>query len=136
MFPYPVVDKVRVNCATCIGACSGHYITNLENYMQEYSAGSAIRARPPSEILAEFFNSERTVQPSDTKLQELKNKCLLPADEIKVYLQHMATTAANREEGARKRKRCFCMYYCIFAWPFISKLWQFAIIKKTAACPS
>jgi hypothetical protein len=72
---------------------------------QKYSAGCAIRARPPSEILAEFFKMENTTEPSEAKLQELKKSCLLPADEIKAYLQHLATTAANRKEGEKKRKK-------------------------------
>ena len=35
MFPFPVVDKERVNCTSCIGECSGDYITDLESYMQK-----------------------------------------------------------------------------------------------------
>lgn len=105
MFPYPVVDKERADCTSCIGECAGHYITNLQSYIQKYSDGLATRSRPPSEILAEFFKIENIVDPSETNLQELKNTCLLPADEIKVYLQHLATTSANRKEGAKKRKK-------------------------------
>ena len=105
MFPYPVLDKTRGNCTSCIGMCHGHYVTNLESYKQIYSDGCAIRASPPSEILAEFFEKENTLEPTGSQLNKLKNMCLLPADEIKLYLQHLATVSANRKEGAKKRKK-------------------------------
>ena len=99
MFPYPVADKVRVNCKSCLGDCHGHFITDLNNYMEKYSNGCAVRARPPSEIIAEFFKETNTCNPNATQLERLQKECLLPADEINVYLKHLATVAANRQKG-------------------------------------
>ena len=73
--------------------------------MEKYSNGCAVRARPPSEIIAEFLKKTNTCNPNATQLERLQKECLPPADEIDVYLKHLATVAANRQEGVKKRKK-------------------------------
>ena len=57
-------------------------------------------AQPPSEIFKEFFQSQKTADPDEDSLKQLMSKCLLSAEEIKIYLAHVALVDKNRMEGA------------------------------------
>lgn len=52
-----------------------------------------------------FFKETNTCDPNATQLERLQKECLLPADEINVYLKHLATVAANRQERVKKHKK-------------------------------
>ena len=113
-FLYPVIDTSRpwkgTNCKTCAPTCYGHYVTDIEQLLQLYSEGKAILSPPPSNILAAFYNCQ-----DDTEvllnmdmcapdLDKLSRKCLLPPDEVKVWLKNLHQVAENRKRGVKKAK--------------------------------
>ena len=64
---------------------------NLSQYLALYLQGKAVLSLPPSQILYDY-------------IKNLADKCLLPPDEVKLWLQHLQQVAGNRKKGAEKAK--------------------------------
>jgi hypothetical protein len=108
LFPYPVIDRERstdVNeCASCGANCAGHYVTDLQRYLDLFSKGKAIRSPPPSQILQEFHSKKKHLTPTESDLKMLAKQCLLPENEIQIWLDHLKQVDNNRKIGAEKAK--------------------------------
>ena len=86
--PLPIADPSRpwghTDCSKCKGFCAGHYLTP-----EETLATNCIAAEPPSYILKKFYNQVKDNQPSDEELKAVSSKCLLPVDEVTLWLEHL-----------------------------------------------
>lgn len=71
-----------------------------------HSAGKAIRAEPPSNILERFFNAYdgSVTSVEEDQLNNLSKKCLLSPDDVKLWLGHLSQVAENRRKGVEKAK--------------------------------
>ena len=82
----------------------------MEQLLQLYSEGKAIRSPPPSNILAACYNCQDDTEAllnMDTcapDLDKLPRKCLVPPDEVKLWLKHLHQVAENRKRGVKKAK--------------------------------
>ena len=108
-FPYPVIDTKRpygLNCNECGNNCYGHYVTNIKELLQMYSAGNAIRAEPPSCIIERFFDSYQGSVSSveDSQITKLSKKCLLSPEDVKLWLDNLSQVSENRKRGIAKAK--------------------------------
>ena len=108
-FPYPVADVTRpwggLNCSSCVGECHGHYVTDITKLLQLFADGKAIRCSPPSEVLLNFHKSLNGRCVEETDVNRLAKKCLLPKDDVKLWLQHLTQLSINRKRGVKKGKR-------------------------------
>jgi len=104
LFPYPVIDATRKGpgCKDCGDGCSGHYVTDLTKYLALYSQGKAVRSPPPSQILQEYNKKNEMFLEVD--IENLASKCLLPSNEVRLWLQHLQQVAKNSRKGAEKAK--------------------------------
>lgn len=103
-FPYPVIDAERPwgkKCQDCGSSCSGHYVTDIDKLLLLHKNRKAIRALPPSLIVEEAFKSKSNQSPS---IQSLAKKCCLKEEEVKMWWDHLTTTATNRARGHEKAK--------------------------------
>lgn len=57
--------------------------------------------QPPSALLRDFFFECRS-NPSDASLKNITKKCLLPENEVRMWLDHFQTVDTNRKRGAAK----------------------------------
>ena len=59
---------------------------------------------PPSVIIQQEFNRLLKVQAqvSDEKITELARQTILPADEVKFWVEHLKGVKNRRKQGARK----------------------------------
>jgi hypothetical protein len=111
-FPYPVSDPCRpwkgTQCKACAPTCYGHYVTNLDQLLELYSKGKAIRSPPPSDIISTYIkcqdNTEAVLNIDRVALDKLSKKCLLPPDEVKIWLSHLHQVTENRKRGVEKAK--------------------------------
>ena len=80
------------------GQCHGHFLK------PEQAIGSTLSAmrHPPSTLLKEFHQNLKGASPTQTQLLEMSKKCLLPINEVEMWLEHLTTIAANRKRGAAK----------------------------------
>lgn len=108
LFPYPVIDETRSKdgneCSTCGINCSGHYVTDLQKYLVLYSEGKAIRSPPPSQIIHEFHSKNKDLNPSEVDVKQLAKTCILPMNEVEIWLDHLKQVDKNRKMGAEKAK--------------------------------
>ena len=58
--------------------------------------------KPPSTILKEEFNSLKEEDPSESLLEEVAKKTLLPVNEVILWFDHLKTVQTNRKRGAQK----------------------------------
>ena len=100
--PLPIPDPERpwgkADCNDCGGQCHGHFLK------PEQAIGSTLSAmrHPPSTLLKEFHQSLKGASPTQAQLLEISKKCLLPINEVEMWLEHLSTIAANRKRGAAK----------------------------------
>ena len=59
-------------------------------------------AKPPSFIIKNFFNELKEKEPSDEELKAVACQCLLPANEVSLWLEHLKTVHRNRKHGAAR----------------------------------
>ena len=94
--PLPIPDPERpwgkADCNDCGGQCYGHFLK------PEQALGSTLSAmrHPPSTLLKEFHQSLKGASPTQTQLLEISKKCLLPINEVEMWLEHLTTIAANQ----------------------------------------
>ena len=83
----------KADCDDCGGQCYGHFLK------PEQALGSTLSAmrHPPSTLLKEFHQSLKGASPTQTQLLEISKKCLLPINEVEMWLEHLTTIAANRK---------------------------------------
>ena len=104
LFHYPVANETRKGpgCENCGDECSGHYFTDLTIYINLYSQAKAIRSQPPR-------SDSLRLQQEEWKFFGLRypkpaRKCLLPPEEVKLWLEHLHQVAENRMKGAEKAR--------------------------------
>jgi len=104
LFPYPVIDQTKkgTGCTNCGERCSGHYVTDLTHYFNLYSQGKALRSPPPSQILQDFYKEIQSFVEAD--IERLADRCLLPLEEVNLWLHHLQQVDENRIKGAEKAK--------------------------------
>ena len=56
----------------------------------------------PSVVLKEYFDTLNTYPPSESELNKLSKLVMLPAEEVKIWLDHLHTVCTNRRKGAVK----------------------------------
>ena len=83
------------NCAECKGVCSGHFLKDIES-------DSSPMVQPPSMILKKAFQSLKGVTPTAEQVNKLAEQCLLPTEEVTMWLDHLKVIANNRKRGAMK----------------------------------
>ena len=75
--PFPVPDPAKPwgnpNCEKCAGFCAGHFLDPEAAVLSTLPA----MKQPPSAILKEFHSSLKVV-PSDSELEEIARKAMLP----------------------------------------------------------
>ena len=98
--PLPIPDSSRPwgdpNCAECKGVCSGHFLKDLNE------SGGSPMVQPPSMILKKAFQSLRGDTPTPEQIKKLAEECLLPTEEITMWLEHLKLIADNRKRGAMR----------------------------------
>ena len=109
--PLPIPDPDKPwgssTCDKCAGMCSGHFL------MPEKAEVSTLPAmcKPPSAIIKEGFMALKGQSPSDTFIRNMAKQCLLPSEEVEIWVEHLSEVQRNRKRGAqkaaetRKRKR-------------------------------
>lgn len=101
--PLPVLDPKRpwgsTECISRSGFCAGHYLEPEEVIAQLKSDNPSVNIDPPSIQLKEFFVGP---EPTDGELEEIAANCLLPKDDVVMWLQHLKTIQENRKRGASK----------------------------------
>ena len=103
--PSPVLDPKRpwgsTECISCSGFCAGHYLEPEEIIAQLNSDNPCVNIDLPSIQLKEFF--ERVgPEPTDGELEEIAANCLLPKDDVVMWLRHLKTIQENCKRGASK----------------------------------
>lgn len=103
--PLPVPDPDQPwgssNCNKCRGCCTGHFLSPKEAIKAIATKTHAPMSQPPSILLKEFFQQYGS-DPSDALLENIAKKCLLPVNEVRMWLQHLQTVNTNRKRGAAK----------------------------------
>jgi hypothetical protein len=102
--PLPVPDPKRKwgsKCDTCVGACSGHYLSPEDNikWVKEHGGESCIQ--PPRKVIGEYFKKPNVVITDDT-IKFLAEKTLLSEADINMWIDHLETIKIRRKKGARK----------------------------------
>ena len=69
---------------------------------ETYKADSTHAVEPPSSILHQFFVDTQGKEPSSRQLETVAGKCLLPVEEVSLWLDHLRTIDQNRKRGASK----------------------------------
>ena len=99
--PLPVPDPSHpwgnTDCTKCKGFCAGHYLTAAQTLTTTSTA-----AEPPSHILKKFYNQIKDSEPTDDTLKAVAAQCLLPVDDVSLWLEHLRTIDRNRRRGAAK----------------------------------
>ena len=99
IFPYPVIDTERPwgsQCKTCKGDCTGHYVTDMEKYLDLQKNVKALRALPPSSIIEDAFKKGQCDKSS------LARKCCLSVEEVTIWLEHLKSREVKRQMGTIK----------------------------------
>ena len=110
--PDPKQPWGSTDCATCSGFCAGHYLEPEAVIGQLDAANPLSSIEPPSNQLKELF-TRSGAEPTDSELKEIASNCLLPENDVRMWLQHLNTISENRKRGAskaaetRKRKRSY-----------------------------
>lgn len=103
--PLPVPDPKKpwgsTSCSTCSGFCAGHYFLPKAAFSELDSVNPEPSFDPPSTQLKEFF-SRFGSEPPENELKLIASKCLLPEDDVLMWLKHLQTITENRKRGASK----------------------------------
>jgi hypothetical protein len=92
MVPVPI--KSLEKCS-CVGNCPGHY--------QKDSSIDAVPAPVPSEYLAaQFAINDKADMP---RIISMSKDCLLKAEDVKFFWDHMTNIKRNRQRGVEKAKK-------------------------------
>lgn len=108
VFPLPIPDPKRpwgADCDECTNVCTGHFLPPQECIDHIVKNGTRdCMVNPPSVIIQQEFNRLLKVQAqvSDEKITELARQTLLPADEVKFWVEHLKGVKNRRKQGARK----------------------------------
>ena len=100
-FPIPEPEKPWGSsaCDKCAGIiCSGHFL------MPEKAEVSTlpVMCKPPSAITKQGFISLKDQHPSDAFIQDMARQCLLPSDEVQIWIEHLSQVQRNRKRGVQK----------------------------------
>ena len=99
--PLPIPDPDQpwgsTTCTKCTGRCCGHF---LMPEMAEKATTPAMK--PPSTIIKEVFIGLNGQAPSETFFENLAKQCLLPTEEVKIWVEHLSQVQRNRQRGAQK----------------------------------
>ena len=88
-------------CPSCKGLCAGHY---SDPYYTDVTDKDALEqvAIPPSVVLKKFFKDLKGSSATEEMIETVAKKVLLPAEEVRFWLEHLSTVAENRRRGATK----------------------------------
>lgn len=93
--PFPVPDTSHPwgssACKDCKGFSSGHYLPAEQLLAVEHQH----HLDPPSLVLKQFFNELKGKEASATAVNEVAQRVLLPPEEVRFWLEHLATVADN-----------------------------------------
>ena len=89
--PLPTKDDNRQCNDDCVRNCPGHYMAELSK---------KVSSVVPSIYLAEKFKENINAGPAE--LIQMSRKCMLKANDVKFFWEHMQTVQRNRQKGARK----------------------------------
>ena len=88
-------------CDTCVGTCSGRYLSPEDNIKWVKENGSDSCVQPPQKVIGEYFK-KRNVVVMDNTIKHLAEKTLLSEADVKMWIEHLETIKIRRKEGARK----------------------------------
>ena len=105
--PLPVPDPKRpwgsLNCDSCTGFCSGHFL-----YPEDaLKSNDPCMSQPPSHLLKDFLSNNP--EPTEEMIKNIAKETLLPVEEVKMWLDHLRTIDNNPKRGAAKAaetRRC------------------------------
>jgi len=66
-----------------------------------------LMTKPPSQLIKDEFDALKGKAPSDAKLRMIASRCLLPTEEVRIWLNHLNEVQKNRrgaEKAAATRK--------------------------------
>ena len=69
---------------------------------QETIAATSDPAEPPSSIMKKFYTDLKGKEPSESELEDVARKCLLPIEDVSLWMDHLKTVQHNRKRGAAK----------------------------------
>jgi len=99
--PLPIPDTSRPwgsSCSDCKGCCYGHFLKPVEALTSTHKPMS----EPPSVILGTAFKKLKGKAASDSDVEKLARRTLLPPDEVRLWFSHLETVSDNRKRGAQK----------------------------------
>lgn len=102
--PLPIPDPKRKwgsKCDTCVGACSGHYLSPEDNITWVQENGMECCVQPPRKVIGDYFKKPNVVVTDDT-VKHLAEKTLLSEVDLKMWIDHLEAIRIRRKEGARK----------------------------------
>jgi hypothetical protein len=102
--PLPIPDPKRKwgsKCDTCVGACSGHYLSPEDNIKWVKENGSESCVQPPRQVIGDYFKQPNVVVTDDT-IKHLAEKTSQSESDVKMWIDHLETIKIRRKEGARK----------------------------------
>ena len=82
--------------AECKGVCGGHFLKDV------FESDSSPMVQPPSMILKKTFQSLKGALPTSEQIKKLAEECLLPTEEVTMWMDHLKQIANNRKRGAMK----------------------------------
>ncbi len=107
-FPVPASETWgSVDCSKCLekgqATCHGHYMGPEEtiDHIVNRSGSGEVRI-PPSEVLKDFATRCKDREVNQEDLETLGKEVLLPANEVKIYLDHLHHVQRRRQAGVRK----------------------------------
>lgn len=99
--PIPIPDVKRPwggECTSCSGQCTGHFLSP-EEHLQHYNKNKDknFMKIPPKDALNKAFVNGGEINP------ELQAKsCLITADEVSWWIQHLESVSQRRKAGAKR----------------------------------
>ena len=101
--PIPILDPERPwgsHCHSCVGFCSGHYLSPVDNFkwVQENGTGSCVQ--PPREVIGNFIKQGGEV--TDEEYKSLAQKTALSETDVRLWVDHLKHIQTKRKQGARK----------------------------------
>ena len=97
--PIPIGDPTRPwngTCSDCKHFCAGHYLKPQEALQR----GDATTFNPPPSAV--IMEASKSGNLSDSDVERLARRVLLPVEDVKIWLQHLKTVSENRRKGAQK----------------------------------
>ena len=97
--PHPSYPWGNTHCDKCSAIlCSGHFLTPEE----ALASDAPPMKEPPSSVLKTFYTNLKGREATESEVEGIAKKVLLPTGEVLIWLDHLKTVETNRKRGAMK----------------------------------